>query len=125
MQGRKLTQKQRTNILAPALSGVIAFRMGRANEDHFYAMYSHVLIALQIASLVPRHRHLTPDLIEAKEILEKAKFSQKESNDDFFSLTKEEIDLVDLSFEIYKGLLLTTTLKQVAKAIQNTYTATS
>lgn len=107
--GRKLTTAQQERLLSPITTALIAMRLGRCTHDHAHDVLAQVFIAYRMSQLVPRHRHLQPEIRQADNEIHR------------FLTTKEvDIDAIDLASEIYAALLKTTPLRTFRRALINT-----
>lgn len=121
MSGRVLTNSQQKRLMAPITTAIIAMRLRRCSHDHAHDVFAQLLIAHRIAQLVPRHRHLLPELVAATDALQSMleRYSQRTVKDAYVNGTDIEIDALDLAAQIYAALLKTTPLKTVRRAMLN------
>lgn len=117
----RLTKKQIDYLMAPIRTAIIAFRLGRADSDHYHNLAAQIMIAHRIAELVQRHRHVLLELKAGMSALDSMfdRWKQRTIQDAFISGTGEEIDALDVAAEIYAALLKTTPYKTVRRAIRN------
>ena len=107
--GRKLTIKQQERLMSPIRTALIALRLGTATSDHAHDILGQLFIAYRICQIVPRHRHLQPEIRKA------------DSEIRSFLTTKEaDIDAIELASEIYAALMKTTPLRTFRRALINT-----
>lgn len=121
MYGRKLSPKRVSNLISPLLTALIALRLGRCREEHFYDLLGHIMIAGRIAELVPRHRHTLKEIREATTLLGVIfeRWAKRTIEDAFVSGKPEEVDAIETAVKIYEALLKTTPLSTVRKAMLN------
>lgn len=107
--GRKLTIKQQDRLMSPIRTALIAMRMGTATSDHAHDVLGQLFIAYRICQIVPRHRHLLPEIRQADSEIHR-----------FLTTQEADIDAIELASEIYAALLKTTPLRTFRRAIINT-----
>lgn len=119
--GRKLTTAQQTRLLSPITTALIAMRLGRCTDDHAHDVLAQVFIAYRMSQLVPRHRHLQPELRDAEASVHSMleRHNQRTIKDGFVNGTEDEIDAIQLASEIYAALLKTTPLRTFRRALIN------
>lgn len=106
--GRKLTTSQQDRLMSPIRTALIAMRMGTATSDHAHDVLGQLFIAYRICQIVPRHRHLHPEIRKADSEIHR-----------FLTTQEVDIDAIELASEIYAALLKTTPLKTVRRAMLN------
>lgn len=121
MSGRKLNTDQQMRLMEPITTAIIAMRLRRCSHDHAHDIMAQLFIAHRIAQLVPRHRHVLPDIQAGTNALHAmlARHSQRTIKDAFVNGADDEIDALDLAAQIYAALLKTTPLKTVRRAMLN------
>ena len=119
--GRKLTTAQQERLLSPITTALIAMRLGRCTDDHAHDVLAQVFIAYRVSQLVPRHRHLQPELRDAETAVHSMleRHNQRTIKDGFVNGTADEIDAIQLASEIYAALLKTTPLRTFRRALIN------
>jgi len=120
--GRKLTIKQQERLMSPIRTALIAMRLGRCTDDHAHDVLAQIFIAYRMSQLVPRHRHLQPELRDAEEAVHSMleRHNQRTIKDACVNGTADEIDAIELASEIYAALLKTTPLRTFRRALINT-----
>lgn len=122
----KLDGKRQAAIIDPLLSGLIAFRLGRAESEQYHNIAGAITIAQHVAEIVHRHNHLQEDLDKAGMALNSI-FRRKEQRtikDAPWSATPEEIEAIELGIEIYKGLIRTTPGPKFMQAVRKAMSST-
>ena len=119
--GRKLTTAHQERLLSPITTALIAMRLGRCTNDHAHDVLAQVFIAYRMSQLVPRHRHLQPELRDAEAAVHSMleRHNQRTIKDGFVNGTTDEIDAIQLASEIYAALLKTTPLRTFRRALIN------
>lgn len=115
MTPNRLSARQVSAIHGPALTALIAFRLGRADSEHYHAVASALLIAQSIAESVPRHRANLPYILDALAALHGV-FDRATSGESW-TASSAEMDSMELGVEIARGLLLATPGPKVRRAI--------
>lgn len=112
------TYKQRR--ARPLVDALIAFRLRRGTEAHYYELVGALFIAVEIATVVARHRHLKPELNQALDALNTVydRQDQRTVKDAYWAATPNEIDALELGVDIHTALLETTPGKQVVRALR-------
>lgn len=116
----RLSAKYKQRRSRPLVDALIAYRLGRGGEAHYYELVGALFIAAEIATLVARHRHLKPDLDQALSALSSIydRQDQRTVKDAYWAATPEEVDRLELGVNIYTALLATTPGKQVVRAMR-------
>lgn len=114
----RLSASYKQRRARPLVDALIAFRLGRGGETHFYELLGALLIAYEIATEVARHRHLKPDLMLSLSALDSIydRQDQRTVKDAYWAATLDELRALDLGVDIYAALLDTTPGKRVARA---------
>lgn len=117
----KLGGKRISKLHGPALSALIAFRMGRATEDHYHAVSAQLMIAEAVSRSVARHRHLIPDIRAAMSTLAgiHERQAQRTVKDAFWSASADELVKIELGCEIAQALMTTTPGPVIRRAMIN------
>jgi len=115
----RLSKRQHDAMFKPLTTAMIAFRMGRAQSEHYHEIANAVMYADAIAELVARNRHVRGDLKGSMSALNSIFHRQKQRTiaDAPWSGTPDEVDEIELGVEIYKALVTTTPGKVLRRAM--------
>lgn len=116
----RLSLKHKQSLTRPLVDALIAFRLGRGTEDHYYDLGGALFIASEIVQVVARHRHLKPDVDQALAALRDVhqRKRQRTIADAYWAATEDEMVSLELGVEIYKALLDTTPGPQVLRSMR-------
>lgn len=116
----RLSLKHKQFLTRPLVDALIAFRLGRGTDDHYYDLGGALLIASEIVQVVARHRHLKPDVDQALAALRDVhqRKRQRTVADAYWAATEDEMISLELGVEIYKALLDTTPGPQVLRSMR-------
>lgn len=104
----------------PLIDALIAFRLSRATQEHFYEVLGALMIAEQITELVARHRGLIVEIRPALDALDTIhqRQSQRTVKDAYWAASPEEVDAVELAVHIYTAMLGATPGPVVLRAMR-------
>lgn len=116
---RRLPERARKKLLDPAITGLIAFRMGRADDMQYHFVAYSILVAAEVVSMVERHRDLEQDIKAAHRALNSVfhRRKQRTLDDVPWSATPEEIDALELGVKIFDAPVKATPAKTITRAM--------
>lgn len=116
---RRIPASHRKKLLDPAITGLIAFRMGRADDMQYHFVAYSILVAAEVISMVERHRGLKDDIQAAHRALNSVydRRKQRTLDDVPWSATPEEIDALELGVKIFDALVKATPAKTITRAM--------
>lgn len=115
----RLGAKRISRLHDPAMTALIAFRMGRGTSDHYHSLLAQLMIAENITEIVARHRHLTENIHDALAALNAVfeRQAQRTIQDGFWSATVDEMEKIELGCQIARALSETTPGPVVRRAM--------
>lgn len=102
----RLSSEQIRQFHDPTMTALIAFRMGRADSDHYHEILAKTLVAHEIAKSVQRHKHLIPDIKAALDALDAV--AKRTIHDAYWTATDEEMQAIETGAEITRALMCAT-----------------
>lgn len=113
----RTTASQIQHLMSPLTTALIAFRMGTAGDVAYHDLAAALTVAYCIATRVERHRHTLPHIDAALGAL-RAVF-ERAAGAETYTGTDEEIAVIELAVEVYRGLLHVTPWAFLRRAISD------